>query len=276
MNRPIPDVSLPLPAGEVHLWVAGVSSEGEGDPAPAGDSETVDAADILSTDEVARLSRIRSGEGRRLFLAGRRLLRETLSRYEERSPGEWRFAVNGYGKPRIDPPLGDPPLAFNLSHTRGIAVLALVRGAEIGLDVERVDRPVQARRLIERFFSPREAAALTALSPEGLRERFFLHWTLKEACLKALGRGLSLPLADAEFALADPRPFRIAFAAGAGLPSRGPFHFFLVEPLPGAVAAVCLAGEAASPVRLRLFRREAGKARPLDLQPLGLSAAALR
>ena len=186
---PSGDLTVPaaLPAGEVNLWVAPVGGDEGSDPV-AG------AQEILAADEIARLERLRSVAGRRLFLTARRLLRETLSLYGDRTPAEWCFVQNAHGKPRLTPDSGGPPLAFNLSHTAGLAVLALARGAEVGVDVEWTDRRVQARRLSDRFFSPHEAAALAALPPVQLGPRFFYHWTLKEACLKALGHGLTLPL----------------------------------------------------------------------------------
>lgn len=266
--RPSPgEAAVPaaLPAGEVHLWVAPVGGEEGGDPVAA-------AQGILTADEIARLGRIRSTAGQRLFLTARRLLRETLSRYGDRAPAEWRFTRNAHGKPRLTPKTGGPPLAFNLSHTAGLALLALARGAEVGVDVERTDRRVQARRLSDRFFSPREAAFLAALPPAQLGPHFFYHWTLKEACLKALGRGLTLPLHTIAFTLAGERPFRIAWTA-AGLPPRAGFRFALVEPLPGFVAAICLAGNGEPPL-LRGFLAAAGGAAPLPLAPLGLSAPA--
>jgi 4'-phosphopantetheinyl transferase len=252
-----------LPAGEVHLWIAPAGGDEGEDPAAA-------ARGILSAEEIARLGRIRPAATRRLFLTARRLLRETLSRYADRPPAEWRFVTNAHGKPRLAPETGGAPLSFNLSHTAGIAVLAVTRGAEIGLDVERTDRRVQALRLAERFFSPGEAAALAALPPEAMRERFFHHWTLKEACLKALGRGLSLPIHSIAFALAGERPFRIAWR-GEGLPTRAGFRFALVEPLPATVAAICLAGDG-PPLVLKGCLVTAGKVAALPLEPLGLSA----
>jgi len=51
---------------------------------------------------------------------------------------------------------------------------------DVGVDLERKDRSVNARGLSRRFFSPEEAAALGKLTIARLRERFFLYWTLKE------------------------------------------------------------------------------------------------
>jgi len=256
-----PAIPAALPAGEVHLWVAPVG-EGAHDPVVA-------AQGILAADEIARLGRIRPAAGRRLFLTARRLLRETLSRYGDRAPAAWRFATNAHGKPRITPESGAPPLAFNLSHTAGLAVLALTRGVEVGVDVERTDRRVQARRLSDRFFSPREAVSLAELPPDRLAERFFYHWTLKEACLKALGRGLTLPLHSIGFDLSGERPFRIAWR-GDGLPPHAGFRFALLEPLPGFVTALCLAGDGPPPI-LRGYLAAGEEGTPVALETIGLS-----
>ena len=256
------DVLSALPEGEVHLWFAP-------SPAEEGDEPAAATEGILAGDEISRLWRIRSAAGRRLFCTGRRLLRGTLSRYGDRSPAEWRFETNAHGKPRLAPEAGGSPLAFNISHTAGLVVLAVTCGAEVGVDVERTDRRVQARRLGDRFFSPREAAALAELPMERLGERFFHHWTLKEACLKTLGRGLTLPLNAIDFALSGEIPFRINWAS-AGLPPHAGFRFALVEPRPGYVAAVCLAG-GGPPLVLKGYLVTAGKAMPCPLEPIGQS-----
>jgi hypothetical protein len=139
------------------------------------------------------------------------MVRRALSRYSEIPPQKWRFVENAHGKPLIDPDLDSPPLSFSLAHTKGLAVVAVTGGADVGVDVERADRSVNAARLTGRFFSPEETAALQELSPERLRERFFLYWTLKESYIKARGLGLSLPLDSFSFRLAGEIPFRIRF-----------------------------------------------------------------
>ena len=98
------------------------------------------------------------------------------------------IARTGRGKPYA------PALAgfdFNLSHARDHALIAVARGQPLGVDLERIDRKLDAHDLAQRFFSRSEAEALDAL-PETQRAIAFLRlWTCKEAVLKALGAGIS-------------------------------------------------------------------------------------
>jgi hypothetical protein len=135
-----------------------------------------------------------------------------------------------------------------------------------------VDRAVKARGLINRFFSPEEAAELGKLPPGRLQDHFFLYWTLTEAYIKALGRGLSHPLDSFGFHLAGARPYRIGFS-GTDLPVSGGLRFALIEPLPSYVAAVSVLSARPGPVLLRCYQAVLpGGAVPLIREPIGLSA----
>ncbi len=250
--------------GEVHLWFA---YPDEWEPAL-----TESAHGILDAGEIARLERFRFPAHRQLFLASRLLLRTTLSRYAEIPPEAWRFVANEHGKPRIVAEAGPSALAFNLAHTAGVAVVAVANRRDVGVDVENRDRRVQARRLIDRFFAPEEAAELGKLSPAELCERFFLTWTLKEAYIKALGRGFAQPLDSFAFRLTRERPCRIDLSAA---PPQDPqkWRFAVVEPRPRFFAAVCAAADGPESIRLRCYKTlPEGGAAPLLCEPLGFSS----
>ena len=93
-----------------------------------------------------------------------------------------------YGKPCF-PAL--PGFHFSLSHSGSMALCA-VSDRALGCDIEQIrgDR----LRLAARFFHPQEYAWLLALPEEERQEGFFRLWTSKESFIKAIGRGLSLPL----------------------------------------------------------------------------------
>jgi 4'-phosphopantetheinyl transferase len=87
---------------------------------------------------------------------------------------------------------GKPSLAdrapFNITHAGDYAVLALAQRT-VGVDLERF-RPIDWRRIAERFFHPVEQEYLArSLEPE---KDFFRIWTLKESYLKAEGTGFSV------------------------------------------------------------------------------------
>ncbi len=197
--------------GEVHLWFA-YPDEWE-------EQALIESARaILDAGEIARSERFHFPAHRRLFLASHLLLRTTLSRYADIPPGAWRFTANDHGKPRVAREAGRPAPSFNIAHTAGVAVAAVTNGREVGVDVENRDRRVQARRLADRFFAPAEAAELGKLPPAELPDRFFLHWTLKEAYIKALGRGFAQPLDSFTFRLTEGEapPDRIFRRSSAG------------------------------------------------------------
>jgi 4'-phosphopantetheinyl transferase len=109
---------------------------------------------------------------------------------------------NPQGKPRLtDPSL--LPLQFNVSHTSGMALLAVTVEHAVGIDVERIDRAVSDHDMAARYFSPTESAYLASLSPDHRTREFLTYWTCKEAYLKMRGIGLSGGLAQCEIAL-DP------------------------------------------------------------------------
>ena len=254
---------LRLSDSEIHLWFA-FPGEMDDPQTPAPDRP------VLDDGEQNRMARLHFPEGRRLFGVSHTLVRTTLSRYSEIPPGEWRFVKNAHGKPSIDPDLDSSPLRFNLAHTRGLAVVAVTEGADVGADVERTDRIVDATRLSNRFFSPEEAAALQEMPPDRLRGHFFLYWTLKESYIKARGLGLSLPLASFSFRFSGECPFRIGFSGEERNP--GEWRFAVLSPQPQYLTAVGITPSRQGPVRIRCFHTlPSGEISPLVVEPAGLS-----
>ena len=123
------------------------------------------------------------------FVAGRGFLRTVLGAYLRLDPGLLTFEYGPHGKPRLGGVGRD--LRFNLSHSEGQAVLGVVEGRTIGLDIEfeRPGRDLDA--IARRFFAPREVEVYESLSSEERPTAFYRCWTRKEAYLKAQGGGLS-------------------------------------------------------------------------------------
>jgi 4'-phosphopantetheinyl transferase len=236
---------LDLPDCGVHLWFT-FPDEWK---APT----LIDSArHLLDDEELTRMERFRFPEHRHLYLVSHLLLRTTLSRYSYVLPNAWRFVTNDYGKPRLDPDAGSVPLCFSLSHTRGLSVVGVTREGEIGVDVEQEDRSVNAAELSRRFFSPEETEALDKLPPGRLQGQFPLYWTLKEAYIKALGRGLSHPLDSFSFRLMGERPHRIGFSAEEPQEPQK-WRFALIAPRPQSVAALCVASAENKVVELSCY-----------------------
>jgi len=159
---------------------------------------------LLSPQELEQAERFRSQADRLRAIVGRVLMRWALSQYRQIEPADWQFAATVLGKPYIQSPEG-LGLQLNLSHSRDVTVCAITIDHDVGVDVEAMDRHAQYTRIAERFFAPQEAQMVHSLPADKQAETFIRLWTLKEALLKACGRGLSLPLDCARFSLSDDR-----------------------------------------------------------------------
>ncbi|MDQ0273721.1 4'-phosphopantetheinyl transferase family protein [Cytobacillus purgationiresistens] len=115
----------------------------------------------------------------------RYLIRKKLGILEEHIV----FNTNKYGKPFLIQ--SKTALHFNLSHSGNWVVCAL-DSYPVGIDIEEI-RPIDFS-LANRFFSPKEVLELN-VAPEGKKlSKFYALWTLKESYIKAVGKGLSIPL----------------------------------------------------------------------------------
>jgi 4'-phosphopantetheinyl transferase len=157
---------------------------------------------VLDGPERAKAMAFRFDQHSRLYVVAHALLRAMLSAFTGRNPSAWRFVVNSYGRPELDPQVCELPLRFNLSHTEGLAACAIAL-RDVGVDVEARDRPNPDDLLVYGVFSAAERAQLLTKADRDRRDHFYRLWTLKEAFAKALGRGLSLPFDRIEFSL-DP------------------------------------------------------------------------
>ena len=190
---PSQDFYRSLSPGVVHVWRAHLEDS-------SGQASRY--LPYLSADERARAERFRVLPPRHQFVSSRGILRKLLSHYVGVPAATLRIENNLQGKPA----LADPsflPLQFNVSHTSGMALLAITVEHPVGIDVEKIDRALCDQDIAARYFSPREAAHLSSLSPDLRTQQFFAYWTCKEAYLKMRGIGLSGGLAQCEIAL-DP------------------------------------------------------------------------
>jgi 4'-phosphopantetheinyl transferase len=153
-------------------------------------------ASLLSEEERARWQAFKFERLQREYLTTRALVRTALSNYKQISPAAWRFSLNDYGKPAIDPA---DDLQFNLSNSSGLVVCLIGKGSDVGVDVEPSERAGQIAEVAHRVFSARELAQLATLTGDERLDRGLSLWTLKEAYIKARGMGLSLPLDKISF-----------------------------------------------------------------------------
>jgi 4'-phosphopantetheinyl transferase len=171
-----------LPPRAVHVWRVDLTAV----------SDSVTAA--LSPDERARMGRfVRVDDGRR-WARARGVLRALLARYLHVEPASLEFSVGPHGKLLLTGRRERTSLAFNLSHSRALALYAFSHAGACGVDVE-VDRArsIDELALARRTLGATEAQRLASLKAEQRRREFLRAWTRHEASLKCRGAGLCEP-----------------------------------------------------------------------------------
>ncbi|MGD0107684.1 MAG: 4'-phosphopantetheinyl transferase superfamily protein [Rhodopila sp.] len=162
---------------------------------------------VLDTAEQAQADRFVFASDRIQYIAAHALLRGVLSSIvPDADPAAWRLVSGKNGKPVAWLCENPAPLSFNLSHTDGMVGVAAVRGANsaLGFDLEALDRKVTLD-IAARFFRPEEVAWLGSLPEPVRRDGFLQLWTLKEAFIKATGKGLAQSLSSFWFTTPPPR-----------------------------------------------------------------------
>lgn len=194
-----PPRPLDLPADAVHVWQA---------PLRVSPARRDQFYATLAADERARAARFRLPEHRERFIAAHGAVRDVLSRYLGLPAGELAFSTKPHGKPALAAP-DHAWLQFNLSHSGDLALIAVARDRPVGIDVEQIAPPDNFPRLVEQFFSANENAAFRALPESKRAAAFFAGWTCKEAYVKALGTGVSLPLDSFDVTMDPDAPARL-------------------------------------------------------------------
>ncbi|MBN1412282.1 MAG: 4'-phosphopantetheinyl transferase superfamily protein [Spirochaetales bacterium] len=203
------------------------------------DRQFRELAGFLDARTRERLDRFYKREDALRSLYGEILVRYQLSCKLKVPVKDLTIEKSDYGKPFL---AHYPDTHFNMSHSGDWACCA-IDDNEIGIDVETI-KPIDLY-IADRFFSQKEVACLHDLPDDQRQDRFFDIWTLKESYIKAVGRGLSVPLCN----------FSILFngnTIGMESDKEPACYFFRQYDLePGYKLAVC-AGHDGFPVNLRI------------------------
>ncbi|KAJ0263808.1 4'-phosphopantetheinyl transferase superfamily [Hirschfeldia incana] len=156
---------------------------------------------LLSPIEKDGVDQMRGDELKKNALLARTLVRTTIARYQTNKavdPRSLMFKKNMYGKPEVDwqncKNCNVQPLHFNISHTDSLIACGVTVHAPVGIDVEDKERKIKHDVLTfaKRFYSADEVNFLATIpDKEVQRKEFIKLWTLKEAYVKALGKGFS-------------------------------------------------------------------------------------
>ncbi len=171
-----------LAPGTVHVWRTSLDAH-----CAHADRLTT----FLSPGELDRAARFHFERDRTRYSMARGLLRLLIGRYLGQPPGAVSFAYTLRAKPCLPSPA---TLAFNLSHSHGMALYAFAHSSELGVDIERENRALDTEEIARNFFTPEEIRFIQQNESDGRNERFFFLWSRKEAYIKARAEGFYLPL----------------------------------------------------------------------------------
>ncbi len=245
----LPPTPLVLDDDHVHVWRASLTVT----------PERVGALiRTLATDERTRAERFRFDRDRTRYIVARGLLRAIIGRYRDEEPGAIAFQYNAFGKPSLPDEPGKDRIRFNVSHADDIALYAVTRNREVGVDIEGVRADMASERIAERFFSLQEIVALRGLDPALQHEAFFACWTRKEAYIKARGESITVGLDQFDVSLAPDEPAAILMSREDG-DTLHDWSLHHLLPDPGYVGAVAMQG---GPCRLMCWQWQ----EPCDLR----------
>jgi 4'-phosphopantetheinyl transferase len=217
--------SFQLASNEVHSWCASLD-------VPPETSARLYAT--LTPDERTRSARFHFERDQQRFIVARGVLRDLLGRYLQTQPSQIRFVYNAFGKPDLGPEFASR-LKFNLSHSAGLALIAIATASNVGVDLEYIRAQSDYADIARRFFSAAEVDYLSALPGHLYAEAFLSCWTKKEAYLKACGEGLAIPLPGFSVPLTtDPAHAPVDLCVG--------WSFYTLRPAPGYAGALAIEG----------------------------------
>ncbi len=172
----IEQTSNDLKTDSIHIWRIDL------------DRAVGDLAELLSTEEQKRADAKHLAQERDRFILGRGALRSILGSYLNVSGDELIFTQGEKGKPAI----GNPGfnIEFNLTHCEGMALLAVAKTVQIGIDLERIRTRPRQLEVAQRMFPEAIHKKLEQLPSEQLNLAFYRHWTELEARAKCEGAGI--------------------------------------------------------------------------------------
>ena len=233
LSPPLPSC-FQLASDEVHSWCASLD-------VPPETSTRLYAT--LTPDERTRGARFQFERDQQRFIVARGVLRDLLGRYLQVEPGKISFVCNVFGKPDLGPEFANR-LKFNLSHSAGLALIAIATASNVGVDLEYIRAQSDYADIARHFFSAAEVDHLSALPGHLYAEAFFSCWTKKEACLKACGEGLAIPLNSFSVPLTTDTahtPVELSVASKDIVAARR-WSLYTLRPAPGYAGALAIEG----------------------------------
>lgn len=150
---------------------------------------------LLSAEEKTKANKFLFKADKERYILARGILRKLLSTYLNIPNAAINFMYNPYGKPFLTNNNG---LQFNMSHSKDKVLLGFTYQSMIGVDIEMKSKTVDFDAVAKRFFHDNEFHLLSALGDKDKKDLFFNIWVIKEAFIKAIGKGLSSNMENLE------------------------------------------------------------------------------
>ncbi len=217
----------------IHAWCASLRQP------PAKISRL---AQLLSPDESERAARFVFDRDREKYIVARGTLRLLLGHYLHTPPEQLQFRYGPQNKPYLAKADTRLPLQFNLAHSHNLALYAITKHQELGVDIEAI-RPLDDKEQIaQRFFSAAEYATLVSLPEKQKLTGFFNCWTRKEAFLKATGDGLTRPLDQFDVSLVPGAPAEL-LSIEDSTQAAEQWSLFTLNPAEEYIGAIAIPGK---------------------------------
>jgi 4'-phosphopantetheinyl transferase len=213
-------------------------------------------AAVLDADERRRAAAYRHESTRRLFVVSHAALRTITGAELGVEAAALRWTIGPHGKPEV------PGLHVNLSHSGGLAMVAVCAERRVGVDIQQIVPGLEVLSMAERYYPADEAAHVGPDSDAGAGERFAMLWARKEALVKAAGgrltQALPVPVLGRDV---------VGYYGAAGRVGR--YRLTDIAAPDGFRAAVALAGEDEAEISHAVWEAPAG----FDDTPESLAAA---
>lgn len=209
-----------LQKGEAHMWLC-----------PPWTQAAV--GEVLSEEERDRAAAFRREDLRTAYVGSHVALRHILAAYTQMPARQLSFTRGRWGKPGL---MSSPELHFNLSHSRGYAVIVVALEGPVGIDLEDMSPPAPFD-VVPTICTLAEQELLARTDKDRRDDVFYALWTRKEALAKAMGLGLALDLRK----LGVWRGLAEDVSQPEICPSISapyPWHIFALPTIPGMAAAL--------------------------------------
>lgn len=236
----MPDISNinSLAKDQIDLWYI--------NPNQVDESQLDQLRSNLIEQEHLELLRYKNKQAQKNALIARASCRLVVSQYNNIATLSQQFYRDKHGKPHLlDNQLN---LQFNLSHNADAVVIAVSINDPVGCDIESAQRRVSIDTISKRYFAPIEHQQLQDMSEADKQVHFFKIWTLKEAFVKATGRGISLGLET--FFFDKEKLLTVQFTENYPLEKNSVWQFNQ-QSLDGQLLAICRASSLAQHINIK-------------------------